>query len=42
MQIICTHFIFCYDYILIQEQSYGHFSSDICLLKKVLPDDDEY
>ena len=38
MRIVCTHFIFFYDYVLIQDQNYEHSSNDTCLLTKCPPD----
>ena len=42
MQIMCTHFIFFYGYVLIQEQNYEHFSNDACLHTKCPSEDDVY
>jgi hypothetical protein len=42
MQIMCTHFIFLYDYILIQEHSYEHVSNYTHYLQNVPPVDDVY
>ena len=35
-----TNFLFFYDRILIQEQSYEHFGNNTCLLTKCPPDND--
>jgi len=42
MQIMCTHFIFFYGYVLIQEQNYEHFSNGACLHTKCPSEDDVY
>jgi hypothetical protein len=41
MQIVCTHFIFFYDCVLIQEQSYDHVSKNTCLFTYKFPDGDD-
>jgi len=35
MQIMCTHFIFFCDYVLIQEQNYEHVNDNTCYLQNV-------
>jgi hypothetical protein len=40
MHIMWTHFNLFYEYVLIQEQSYGHLDNNTCLLTKCLPDYD--